>query len=400
MRERFIKYVKLTPRGRVYSSDCPVCKDIGSVIFHDDGTWVCMTCGKKGKEEDYLAEVRGIPVQKARCLLEGIPYVKETNSDVNSPENSLILRANGIAQKYYSAKLFSKEGETALSYFKKRGLSTTTIRKLNLGFADGHLLEELKKNGFSDKELIECRLVRKSERFGENYDFFRNRVIFPILNEAGQTVGFGGRAMDDSKPKYINSPESGVFEKRSLLYGLYAPGAYKAGSPFVLCEGYMDVISMYQAGVRNAVATLGTALTPDHAKLIRSYTDNVLLCYDSDEPGTKAAERAVPILEEEGISSGVVSFRPAKDPDEFTKKYGASELIKRFDRRENSFLFSVRQSARQFDFKKDDQKGAFVENVARKILTEKRNRNIYVREISRIYQIPEEVFWTVIEYLE
>ena len=157
---------------------------------------------------------------------------------------------------------------------------------------------------------------------------------------------------------------------------------------------------MYQAGVRNAVATLGTALTPDHAKLIRSYTDNVLLCYDSDEPGTKAAERAVPILEEEGISSGVVSFRPAKDPDEFTKKYGASELIKRFDRRENSFLFSVRQSARQFDLKKDDQKGAFVENVARKILAEKRNRNIYVREISRIYQIPEEVFWTVIEYLE
>ena len=229
-------------------------------------------------------------------------------------------------------RLRREGGKTAYGYLTGRGLSEETIRKFGLGYSDKYsddLYKYLKGKGYSDELLRESGLFNVDERRGM-YDKFWNRVIFPIMDVNNRVIGFGGRVMGEGKPKYLNSPETKIFDKSRNLYGLNVARTTRKNY-LILCEGYMDVIAMHQAGFTNAVASLGTALTSGHASLVKRYTKEVLLLYDSDGAGIRAALRAIPILREAGVTSRVVSLKPWKDPDEFIKNEGAEAFEERLN---------------------------------------------------------------------
>lgn len=235
-------------------------------------------------------------------------------------------------------------------YLKNRALTDETIQKFGLGYSGQQtkeLYQYLKHEGYSDALLKESGLFSMDERSGV-YDKFWNRVMFPIMDANHRVIGFGGRVMGDAKPKYLNSPETKIFDKSRNLYGLNFARSSRKGN-LIICEGYMDVISMHQAGFNNAVASLGTALTSLQAGLMKRYTDEVLVIYDSDEAGVKAALRAIPMLKGVGLTTRVVNLRPYKDPDEFIQHEGCEAFEKRLEEAENSVLYEIRMKERDFD---------------------------------------------------
>ena len=259
-----------------------------------------------------------------------------------------LLEINKTAAQYFYYQLRRENGKTAYGYLTGRGLSDETIKKFGLGYSDKYsddLYKYLKAKGYSDELFRESGLFNIDERRGM-YDKFWNRVIFPIMDVNNRVIGFGGRVMGDGKPKYLNSPETQIFDKSRNLYGLNVARTTRKNY-LILCEGYMDVIAMHQAGFTNAVASLGTALTSGHASLVKRYTQEVLLLYDSDEAGVKAALRAIPILREAGVNSRVVNLRPHKDPDEFIKTEGAEAFEKRLQAATDSFMFRIEHCSRR-----------------------------------------------------
>ena len=268
-------------------------------------------------------------------------------------------------------------------------MSDDTIRRFGLGYSNktsNDLYQYLRKKGYADEILKESGLFTMEER--GVYDKFWNRVMFPIMDVNNRVIGFGGRVMGDGKPKYLNSPETRLFDKSRNLYGLnYARTSRK--KYFLLCEGYMDVISMQQAGYTNAVASLGTAFTSQQAGIIKRYVDQVILTYDSDEAGVKAALRAIPILKEAGISAKVLNMRPYKDPDEFMKHMGAQELEKRIEEARNSFLFEIDVLKQGYNMEDPQEKTEFYNRVAEKLLEfpEALERDNYTQAVSREFYI-------------
>ncbi|MBQ1871707.1 MAG: DNA primase, partial [Lachnospiraceae bacterium] len=302
-----------------------------------------------------------------------------------------ILELNKKAATYYYALLRSPQGAAGLKYFKeKRELDDETMRKFGLGFADVHsdaLYKYLKSQGASDEILKESGLVNIDERKG-GYDRFWNRVMFPIMDIRDHVIAFGGRVMGDGEPKYLNSPETMVFDKSHNLYGLNL--ARKTKRPyFLLCEGYMDVISLHKAGFDCAVASLGTAFTDGHANLIKRYVKDIYITYDSDGAGVKAALRAIPILRNAGINVKVVNMRPHKDPDEFIKALSAEEYEKRIENAENGFMFEVRHVFESFDMTDPAKRTEFQNEVASMltVFTDELERENYLTEVSRKYEI-------------
>lgn len=265
------------------------------------------------------------------------------------------------------------------------------MKKFGLGYSDQYsddLYRYLRSKGYEDEILKESGLVTIDERRG-GYDKFWNRAMFPIMDVHNKVIGFGGRVMGDGEPKYLNSPETPIFDKSRNLYGLNFARTTKKPQ-FLLCEGYMDVIALHQAGFDNAVASLGTALTAGHANLLKRYTKEVYLTYDSDGAGVKAALRAIPILKEVGITTKVINMRPHKDPDEFIKALGAEAYQDRIDHAENSFMFEIRILEQQYDMKDPESKSAFYHEVAKKLcsFTEKIERDIYVQAVAEKYMLP------------
>ena len=273
---------------------------------------------------------------------------------------------------------------------RNRKLSDETIKKFGLGYSpkySGNLYKFLKSKGYSDEILKESGLFHVDERRGMQ-DKFWNRVMFPIMDVNNRVIGFGGRVMGDAKPKYLNSPETKIFDKSRNLYGLNL--ARTARKPYlIVCEGYMDVIAMHQAGFQNAVASLGTALTSGHASLMSRYAKEALLTYDSDEAGQKAALRGIPILKAAGIRPRVVNLAPYKDPDEFIKAEGKEAFEKRLMEAENAFLFEVRILGKEYDLSDPEGKTAFFREVSRKLLEfpEELERNNYMESLCEIYRI-------------
>ena len=255
-----------------------------------------------------------------------------------------------------------------MEYLQKRGLSPEIMRSFGLGYAgrgsDG-LYRHLKQKGVSDELLRQSGLMNVDEKRGM-YDKFWNRVMFPIMDVNNRIIGFGGRVMGDAKPKYLNSPETKVFDKSRNLYGLNVARTSRK-KYLIVCEGYMDVISMHQAGFTNAVASLGTALTSQHASLLKRYTDQVILSYDSDEAGVKAALRAIPLMREAGLTARVLDLKPYKDPDEFIKNRGTEAFEERLMQAQNSFLFEISILEKQYDMKDPEAKTRFFREAARKI---------------------------------
>lgn len=390
------QYVKLTRKGSSYFGLCP---------FHNEKTpsfsvtpgkqmYYCFGCGAGGNVFNFIMEYENFTfgealkylADRAGVELPKIEYSKEVRE--KAKEKSELLEINKQAAQYYYYQLRTEKGAAGYQYLSGRGLTEETMRSFGLGYSDKFsdgLYRYLKSKGYKDDRLRESGLFNVDERRGM-YDKFWNRVIFPIMDVNNRVIGFGGRVMGDGKPKYLNSPETKIFDKSRNLYGLNV--ARKTRKNYIiLCEGYMDVISMHQAGFTNAVASLGTALTSGHASLLKRYTQEVLLLYDSDEAGVRAALRGIPILREAGVNSRVVDLKPYKDPDEFIKNMGAEAFEDRLNRASDSFMFRVRVAEGEFSMEEPQGQNRFFERCAEMLLElkDELERNLYIDAIVKNY---------------
>lgn len=401
-------YVKLKKNGSSYTGLCPFHNE-KSPSFSVSGQrqlYHCFGCGVGGNVITFIMEYENMTFLEAVKMLgerAGVALPETSVSEQDKKERVIrdrLLEINKIAATYYYRQLRSDRGRVGLEYLKKRELSDSTINSFGLGFASqstGELYKLLKEKGFDDDLLKESGLFTYERGIHEK---FWNRVIFPIMDINNKVIGFGGRVMGDAKPKYLNSPETRLFDKSRNLYGLNIARTSRKPN-MIICEGYMDVISMHQAGFNQAVASLGTALTPGHARLLKRYTDNVLITYDSDEAGVKAALRAIPILKEAGLSTKVINMRPYKDPDEFIKAMGAEAFQERIDNAENSFMYEIGVMQSKYDRKDPESETAFEREVAAKLVTfqEKLERDNYTRAVCRQFMIPEEGMFQMVSKL-
>lgn len=394
-------YVRLQKKGSSYFGLCPFHneKSPSFSVSRQKQMYYCFGCGAGGNVFTFLMEYENFSfVEAVKFLADraGIELPQQEYSKEAKEKADLkasILEVNKTAAKYFYVQLKSGRGQQAYAYLKNRGLSDETITAFGLGYSNkfsDDLYKYLRGKGYSEELIRQAGLINTDERQGV-YDKFWNRVIFPIMDVNSRVIGFGGRVMGDAKPKYLNSPETVVFDKSRNLYGLNR--ARTSRKPyFLLCEGYMDVISLHQAGFTNAVASLGTALTPGHASLIKRYVQEVYLTYDSDEAGTKAALRAVPILKSAGISAKVIRMDPYKDPDEFIKNLGAEEYENRIQKARNGFMFSLEMLERDYDMASPEGKTEFFREAARRLLTfeDELERNNYIEAVSSAYKIRRE----------
>lgn len=391
-------YVRLQKKGSTYFGLCP---------FHNEKTgsfsvspgkqmYYCFGCGAGGNVFTFLMQYENFTFGEAMQQLADrvgieLPQQEMTSAQKREADKrARLLEINKEAAMYFYRLLRSPRGQNAYQYFKKRELSDETMQRFGLGYSDQYsddLYRYLRSKGYDDQILKETGLVTIDEVRG-GHDKFWNRAMFPIMDVHNRVIGFGGRVMGDGEPKYLNSPETKIFDKSRNLYGLNIARSTRKNQ-LLLCEGYMDVIALHQAGFDNAVASLGTALTSGHANLLKRYTKEVYLTYDSDGAGVKAALRAIPILKEVGIVTKVINMRPYKDPDEFIKALGAEEYQKRIDEAENSFLFEIRIMESQHDMNDPESKTAFYNEVAKKLLgfSEELERNNYIEAVADKYQI-------------
>ena len=394
-------YVKMKRTGANYFGLCPFHNDKNPSFSANSAKqmYYCFSCGAGGNVFTFIMNYENCTFPEAIKILADRAGVKlpeyEDSKENREKQNrrQKLLDINKLAGNYFYYQLRAQQGSVGMDYFRRRELTEETMKKFALGYSNktsNDLCNYLKSKGFSDELIVESGLASFSEKYGMS-DKFWNRVMFPIQDINHRVIGFGGRVLGDGEPKYLNSPETPVFDKSRNLYGLnYARSARK--NNIILCEGYMDVIAMYQAGFTQAVASLGTAFTSGQANLIRRYAENVILSYDSDGPGVKAALRAIGILKEAGISGKVLNLEPYKDPDEFIKNMGAEEFQKRLDAAENSFFFEVRMLQKGYDLADPESKTKFFNEVARKLcgFSEELERDNYMDAISRKYNISTE----------
>ncbi|MFW5676903.1 MAG: DNA primase, partial [Acetivibrio ethanolgignens] len=391
-------YVKLTKRGSNYMGLCPFHgeKTPSFSVSRQKQMYHCFGCGVGGNVFTFLMEYENYTfveamkylAQRAGVQLPEAEYSEEARRAQDL--RSRLLEINRQAAKYYYYQLRSERGGQAMAYLKKRGLSDETIQGFGLGYSNkfgNDLYQYLKKLGYEDNILKESGLITMDEQKGA-YDKFWNRAMFPIMDVNNRVIGFGGRVMGDGTPKYLNSPETKLFDKSRNLYGLNLARLSRKKN-MIICEGYMDVIALHQAGFNNAVASLGTAFTGLQANLLKRYTDEILVTYDSDGAGTKAALRAIPILKEAGLSARIVDMCPFKDPDEFIKALGAEEFEKRLQNAKNSFYFEIEVLERDYDLSDPEQKTRFFNEVAKRLtdFKEEIERNNYIEAIDRMYHI-------------
>ncbi len=390
-------YVKLQKKGSNYFGLCP---------FHNEKSpsfsvspvkqmYYCFGCGAGGNVITFVMEYENYSFQEALKVLADRSGVKlpaaEYSKEAREQEDlkSALLEINKLAAGYFYYQLKNPQGEAGCRYLKDRQLSDETIIHFGLGYSNktsDDLYRYLKGKGYEDAILKQTGLVTIEERGA--HDKFWNRVMFPIMDVNNRVIGFGGRVMGAGEPKYLNSPETKLFDKSRNLYGLnYA--RLSREKYILICEGYMDVIAMHQAGFTNAVASLGTAFTTQHAQLLKRYTDKVILTYDSDGAGVKAALRAIPILKEVGMSIRVLNLEPYKDPDEFIKNLGTEAFRQRIDESRNSFLFEIDVLKQRYKMDDPEQKTEFYNQTARKLLEfpEALERDNYLEAVSREYFI-------------
>lgn len=394
-------YVKLQKKGSRHWGLCPFHneKSPSFSVNGDMQVYHCFGCGVGGNVYTFVMNYENYSFPEAiRMLAEraGVNLPEQEDSEEGRKRESRrarLLEVNKAAAKFFYFQLRSPHGEIGYQYLKKRELTEETMHKFGLGFAGkngAYLVKYLREKGFEDELIQEAGLASHSEKYGLNSQFW-NRVMYPIQDINNRVIGFGGRVMGDGEPKYLNSPETPVFDKRRNLYGLnYARRA--RSNNIILCEGYMDVIAMHQAGFHQAVASLGTAFTPEQAALLRRYATNVLLAYDSDGAGVKAALRAIGILREAGLSGKVINMQPYKDPDEFMKALGKEAFQERMGQAENSFFFEVRILEGQFDMNDPEEKTKFHREIARKLceFSEDVERENYLQAVADKYFIGKE----------
>lgn len=391
-------YVRLQKKGSNHFGLCPFHNE-KSPSFSVSGPkqmYYCFGCGAGGNVITFLMEYENYSFQeavkaladRAGVALPQMEYSQEARKA--DSRRAKLLEVNKEAAKYFYYQLRARQGSIGYQYLKDRQLSDETMNRFGLGYSNKYsddLIKYLKSKGYTEDLIRDSGLCNVDEKHGM-YDKFWNRVMFPIQDINHRVIGFGGRVMGDAKPKYLNSPETEIFDKSRNLYGLNFARTSRKGN-IILCEGYMDVIALHQAGFNQAVASLGTAFTSGQASLLKRYTQEVLLCYDSDGAGTNAAIRAIGILKEAGMTGKVINLEPYKDPDEFIKALGAAEFQKRLDSAENSFFFEIRQIQKQYNLEDPESKTKFHREIAKKLceFSEEVERENYVEAVAQKYNI-------------
>ena len=402
-------YVQLKKKGANYFGLCPFHneKSPSFSVSRSKQIYYCFGCGKGGNVISFIMDYENEPfVPALRILAEraGIELGQEEETEEEkrrSDERSALFEVQREAAKYFFYQTRGEQGKQGYEYLKGRGLDDETIRSFGLGYANSFrddLYRYLKSKGFSDSILALSGVVRIDEKGAR--DLFFGRVMFPIMDISNRVIGFGGRIMGSGEPKYLNSPETPIFDKGRTLYGLNR--AKKSREHYLLiCEGYMDVIALHQAGFTNAVAALGTAFTPSHAMTIKRYAREVVLTFDSDQAGIKAALRAIPILREAGIAARVLTMKPHKDPDEFIRNMGKDAYRERIEGAVNAFMFEVAQLKTEYDFSDPGQKTAFFDEAARKltVFADPLERNNYTEAVAREYQMDYSVLKDKVEHI-
>lgn len=392
-------YIKLKKNGSSYVGLCPFHneKSPSFSVSQSKQLYHCFGCGVGGNVITFVMEYENMTFLEAVKLLgdrAGMTLEETSYSEQEQKNRDIktkLLEINKIAATYYYHNLKSENGKVGLDYFAGRGLTSNTINRFGLGYAGqtgNELYRYLKSKGYDDELLKETGLFTYERGI---HDKFWNRVMFPIMDINNRVIGFGGRVMGEAKPKYLNSPETRLFDKSRNLYGLNIARMSRK-SNMIICEGYMDVIALHQAGFNQAVASLGTALTSAQANIMKRYTDNVLITYDSDEAGTKAALRAIPILKEAGLSTRVIDMKPYKDPDEFIKALGAEAFQQRIDKAKNSFMYEISVIEKKYDKTDPEKETAFEREVAEKLVTflQRLERENYMRAVCKEFSISYE----------
>ncbi len=391
-------YVRLQKKGSSFFGCCP---------FHNEKTpsfsvspskqmYYCFGCGAGGNVYTFLMNYENYTfveavktlAERAGVALPEMEYSEEARKKEN--RRTTLLNINKEAATYFFYQLRGRHGQNSYEYLRKRQLSDETIKTWGLGYSNktsNDLYLYLKNKGYNDDILKAAGLISFSEKIGM-CDKFWNRVMFPIQDVNHRVIGFGGRVMGDGEPKYLNSPETEIFDKSRNLYGLNFARTSRRGN-VILCEGYMDVISMHQAGFTQAVASLGTSFTSGQASLLKRYTEQVLLCYDSDGAGMRAALRAIGVLREAGLVGKVINLEPFKDPDDFIKSKGKESFEERIEHAENSFFFELRILEREYDLKDPEAKTRFHNEIARKLclFEEEVERENYIEAVAEKYNI-------------
>ncbi len=336
-------------------------------VAPDKGIYYCFGCHKGGGAINFIMELEGLSYPDAvrklaqRAGME-VPEDEQYQSRYKKQERLWALMKE--AGRFFNTQLYAPEGKICRDYIQKRGLTKNIVTAFGIGYAPDSwnaLVDAMRKKGYTDRELVEADLV--GEKNGRVYDRFRNRLMFPIIDVRGNVIGFGGRVLDDSKPKYLNSNETIIFNKRKNLFGLNFAKKTKE-SNLILVEGNIDVVTLHQYGFDNAVASLGTSLTEEQVTLLSRYTEEVILTYDSDEAGQRAARRAIPMLEKAGIKVRVLQMRDAKDPDEFLQKFGADKFRLLLEGSSNRVEYQLNAILKKYDIKEDDQRVSFIHEAA------------------------------------
>lgn len=395
-------YIKIQPSGQNYKALCPfhVEKTPSFHISTAKQVYKCFGCGEGGDVINFVMKMENLDFMDAvrllanRCGIDiNFNIDEETKQKIELSKKYQDIHTE--AARFYFSNLV-KSKNRGYDYLRNRGLDDKTIKRFGLGYSQDawsslmdYLIDE---KGYSVEELLECGLIGKSTKTDKYYDKFRNRVMFPIFDYRGNVIGFGGRVLDDSLPKYLNSPDTLIFNKRHNLYGLNFARKNLSSRTVILVEGYMDLISLYQYGIKIAVATLGTALTSQQARLIKRYADNVIISYDSDGPGTKASLRAIDILVEAGLSVKVLDLKDAKDPDEYVRKYGTDEYRNAMKDAVPRIKFKIDNLKSTFDLSKDQDNIKFAQEAVNIIKQLKSPVEIdyYIKYLSEIVQLDED----------
>ena len=394
-------YVTLKRAGSNFSGLCPFHneKTPSFTVFPATKSCYCFGCGSGGDVITFIMRTENLDYVEALEFLAaraGITIPEDNSQNVSSVSRKRIYAMNLEAAKFFRSCLLDKDiGAEALEYLcEKRKLSMLTVKRFGLGYSPndfGMLTNHLKRLGYTDEEMTVGFLAGRSQKTGRPYDYFRNRVIFPIIDTAGNIVAFGGRIMDDSKPKYLNTSDTPAFKKSRHLFALNF-ARKKCEEQMILCEGYMDVIALHEAGFENAVATLGTAITSEQARIFAKYTKKVVICYDSDDAGQNATQKAIRLLGEVGVDVRILKLSGAKDPDEYIKKFGADSFRRVLGESKSGFDYGVDKIISSRDISLVEEKVKAASEVCALIarVYSRVERDIYIRRASELLSVSAE----------
>lgn len=402
------QYVRLKRSGRNYFGLCPFHneKSPSFSVSPDKQIFHCFGCGVGGNVISFIMKIEGINFVEAVQLLAeraniSLPTLQNNVDTVKEELKAKVYEVNEFAAQFYHQNLYKPEAKIAQEYVKKRKLTQSTLEAFQIGFSGrfDELFQNLKKQGFGEKEILESGLVNKNDK-GQYIDRYRNRLMFPICDVRGRVIAFGGRVLDDSKPKYINSPENVVYSKGRHLYGL---NVAKKGdlSKILIVEGYMDVISLHQRGITNVVASLGTAMTQQQGFLLRKHAEQIILSFDSDEAGLTAKMRALEILQTMGCDLRILQMEGAKDPDEYIIQYGNARFIHLIDQALSVVEFKVKVLKQHLNLQNINDKIKFLNQIA-KILANIDNtieQEVYIEKIAQEYGISKEAIYAEVNKL-